>query len=581
METQATVASIFDGDRINLVTGTQWPSNTQEIVASNMGLTLNKVNVVSPRVGGAFGGKITRNITAAVITSLCAYKIGRPVRMQLSRTTDMNMQSGREAWLFDYEVGFDSEGKINALNYEIFVDAGYNPNDTGGSAFMGMVWADNAYFLPNYEAKLVLCKTNTPPRTSMRTPGVLQSNVALELVLDRIAAILGLPTSVVQQRNFIKDGLTTICGQVITDCNLENVWKILMNKGQYYERLKRVNQYNNANIWRKKGLAICPVKYGISSEGYQAGVSIGVNIADGSVVVTHTGIEMGQGINTKVCQAVAMGLGLSIKNIQILPTSSNAISNGGCTGGSATSESVVKAALNACEKLNLKLAPFRQKCNISLRNQNDENWIELLSTLPSNFSLNVEGWYSPISNSSGGPVFQYYVYAACITEIDLDVLSGNVHVLSSDIEYDCGQSLNPAVDIGQIEGGLVMGLGYFLTEDMKYDPDTAELISSGTWNYKVPLVQDSVGALNLSFLSWKEGGTNKDGILRSKAVGEPPMIVSNSVYFALRHAISSCRKDARLKNQNAAVFDLPIPATVKQRVEASLLHLKERFLLPK
>jgi xanthine dehydrogenase/oxidase len=225
--------------------------------------------------------------------------------------------------------------------------------------------------------------------------------------------------------------------------------------------------------------------------------------------------------------------------------------NGGCTGGSGTSEVIVQAALNACQTLNNRLDPYRKASSSpsplssSLHRMSTDEWVSLLSSLPSSVSLNTEGWYSPDSNPNG-QFFQYFVYAALVTELELDVLSGEVHVKSAEMVYDCGQSLNPAIDIGQIEGAVVMALGYFLTERMTYHPSTASLLTTGTWDYKQPLLQDIPGVINITLLKNKY---NVSGILGSKAVGEPPYIVSNSIYFALKMAIRSARMDAVLMKQ--------------------------------
>lgn len=476
-----------------------------------------------------------------------------------------------------------------------YVDAGIDDSDTIGSLYMGMNWADNAYYLPNYKAIARICYTNTPPRTSMRAPGVVQTSLFTEMVIERVALELGLPISAVQEKNFIKDGEVAICGQVITDSTLPTVWSTLLQRSRFNSRLSVCNQYNTNNLWRKRGIAICPVKYGMGWSGYNAGVQLGISSEDGTVTLCHNGCEVGQGINTKAAQAVAMALGIDLTLIRVVATSTDKVVNGGITGGSATSEVVVQAALNACKTLNDRLDPYRSSFN----NKKDvkmstKDWQTLLSSLPSDVSLNTEGWYSPTSNPNG-QVFQYFVYAALVTELELDVLSGEVHIQSAEMVYDCGQSLNPAVDIGQIEGALVMALGYYLTERVEYNKTNGQLLTAGTWEYKPPLAQDIPGLINITLLKNKY---NQSGILGSKAVGEPPYIVSNSVYFALKMAINSARKDAlpyqpntsnsssssSSNNSNATTtttvhFALDVPATVDQR-QLSCLVTPNRFVMP-
>jgi xanthine dehydrogenase/oxidase len=471
----------------------------------------------------------------------------------------------------DYEVGFSADGTVTALKYNFFVDAGINSDDTAGSTFMGMYWADNAYYFPNYQADATICYTNTPARTSMRCPGVVQASFCTELVIERVAHELGLPTTQVQQRNFIYDGAMAICGQTITDCTLPTVWGTLLQRSQYDARLNNVGQYNARNLWRKRGISICPVKYGMGWAGYNAGCQIGINQADGTIMVSHSGSEIGQGINTKVAQGVAMALGVDLSLIRVLSSDTDKVVNLGCTGGSGTSEVTVQAAVNACQKINDRLAPYRSNGK-KFGQTSTADWVALLKSLPYDVSLNAEGWYSPNENPNG-QFFQYFVYAACVTELELDVLSGEVHVLASEMVYDCGQSLNPAVDLGQIEGALVMGLGYFLTERVQYDVDNGQLLTNGTWEYKPPLAQDIPAVLNVTLLKNKY---NESGILGSKAVGEPPFVVANSVYFALKMAVASARQDAGV---GATSFAMEVPATVDVRQQACLVH-PGRFVMP-
>jgi xanthine dehydrogenase/oxidase len=439
-----------------------------------------------------------------------------------------------------------------------------------------MSWADNAYTFSSYLADAKLCHTNTAPCTNMRAPGVVQSCVATELVIHRVAAELGLPVIAVQQRNFVTNGSITICGQPIVNCTLQTVWNTLLQRSRYEDRMGRCEEYNANNLWRKRGISITPVRYGIGWKKFNAGVRLGVQRQDGTIIVVHTGLEIGQGINTKVAQVVASTLNVDVSLVHVSTAASDDLINGGWTGSSGTSETVCQAAVNACSTLNERLQPYiMQVSSSNCSTTTTTDWVTLLDSLPPDVSLNTEGWYSPVVNPNGEK-FQYFVYAACVSEIELDVLSGEVHVLAAEIAYDCGQSLNPAVDIGQIEGAFVMGLGYFLTEHKEYSIDSALLETAGTWEYKPPLVQEIPSLFNVTLL---KNMYNTDGILGSKAVGEPPMICANSVYFALRMAISSARRDAGCDRVNATVFDLSIPATVDERLAACLVHLN-RFVMP-
>ena len=280
-------------------------------------------------------------------------------------------------------------------------------------------------------------------------------------------------------------------------------------------------------------------------------------------MVCHSGVEIGQGINTKVAQTVASKLGVDISLIRVVAASTDRNANGGGTGGSGTSETCCAAAIDACNTLNDRLLPSKE-ANPLL------SWDQMLMTVPSDVSLNAEGWFSPNGEPNGQP-FQYFVYGACLTEVELDVLTGAINVLSSEIVYDCGKSLNPAVDIGQIEGAYMMGVGYFLTERVSYDA-AGVLETSGTWEYKPPMVAEVPSVFNVTLI---KGYPNKDGILGSKAVGEPPCVLANSVYFAAKQAIMSARQDAGL----TGFVSLEAPLTVDVRQQACAVT-PNRLVMP-
>jgi xanthine dehydrogenase/oxidase len=563
MEAQTAFCQPVDGEYYEVICGTQDPSGYKGYVASVLGIDSNKVTVKCPRTGGGFGGKLTRGQSVACASALASYILKRPVRIFNSRTQDMNMNSGRSAFSIDYEIGFESDGTISAVSYEVYVESGINFYDSYGDLFMGMRWADNAYYIPNYKANATLCYTNTPPRTSMRAPGVVQMCLATEIVVERVAIELNLPVAAVQEKNFIQNGQTTILEQPIEDSQLMSCWSKLLDRSHYHQRLSLVNAYNSSSLWRKRGIYVCPVKYGIGWSGYNAGVNVGIYKADGRVVVTHTGSEIGQGINTKVAQVVASELGLDLSFIRVVATSTDRIANGGMTGGSGTSETCCEAAIRACRVLNARLLPYKKESP-------DLDWKQLLMSLGPTVSLNAEGWFSPSSEANGQP-FAYFVYGACLTEVEFDVLSGMINVLSSEIVYDNGKSLNPAVDIGQIEGAYMMGLGYFLTERMSYD-SRGVLESAGTWEYKPPMVQEVPSIFNVTLL---KGVPNKAGILGSKAVGEPPYILANSVYFATKQAIMAARQDAGI----TGFVSVEAPLTVDVRQKAALVETS-RFIMP-
>jgi xanthine dehydrogenase/oxidase len=574
LETQSSVASLVNGDVLEITCGTQDLTTFQNQIISVLKMNASQVQVKCQRTGGGFGGKLTGGIIEAISCGLAACLVKRPVRLFNSRTSDMFLHSGREAYSVEYEVGYDDEGKILAVIYELYCDAGCAYQDTLGSVTMAMRWADNAYHLPNYLARVTLCYTNTPPRTYARAPGLVQSCLATSVLIDRIATELRLKNSmIIQSRNFFETGNTTITGQPIGDTsNLYRCWETLLRRSRYSERFLEIEKWNEKNLWRKRGIAIEPMKYGIGYAFYNAGCEIGIFKSDGTVTVCHNGIEMGQGINTKVAQVISSALGVDLSFIRVTTSSTTRVANGGTTGGSGTSEVCCRAALIACEILNTRLLPFRQQSSApsSTPPSSSSSWLELLSQLPPDISLNATGWYSPESNPNQEE-FQYYVWGACVSEISYDVLTGMAHVVSSEIIYDCGLSLNPYVDLGQIEGAFVMGLGYLLQERVDYD-DNGMLESLGSWEYKPPLAQDIPSIFNVTLLS---AAPNKAGILRSKAVGEPAIVLANSLYFATKMAIQSCRVDAGAPEY----FSVDAPLTIDIRQQASLVS-PSRFLMP-
>jgi xanthine dehydrogenase/oxidase len=467
---------------------------------------------------------------------------------------------------------------ITAVTYDIYVDAGIDAGDATGSLNMAMNWADNGYHLPNYRAQAKVCFTNTPSRTYTRAPGVVQSALATSILIERVATELGLNIQEVQHKNLLQDGDKTIIGQVIQNSTLEQCWQTLLERSSFKDRQTFIDTYNRDNLWRKRGIAIEPVKYGIEWAGYDAGVKLGVYRSDGTVSITHSGVEIGQGINTKVAQTVATELGLPLDMVRVSTTATDRVINGGSTGGSATSETCCQAAVLACQTLRSRLNLTQGSVQRGV-----QEWLQVVQATPCDISLNVEGWYSPTQHPSGEQ-FQYYVWGACVSEVELDVLSGRVHTLSSEILYDCGLSLNPNVDIGQIEGGFVMGMGYICQERVQYNP-SGMLESVGTWEYKPPLAQDIPSVMNVTLLA---NSPNRQGILRSKAVGEPSFVLSNSIYFAIKMAIMSARRDSaistaistrnngsgrsdRSDSEGGVFVDVPVPMTIDVRQQACLI----------
>jgi len=344
--------------------------------------------------------------------------------------------------------------------------------------------------------------------------------------------------------------------------NIPEMWYQIQNTADYQKRLQAINTYNMNNRWTKRGISLVPVKFGV----YWAGNPMGsvVNIySDGTVTVAHSGIEMGQGIHTKAIQACAMSLGIPMSLITVVPTSTSAVPNAGASGGSVTSEFIVQATLLACAILNGRLEPVRKAVG------NSASWETLISTaVGMGVDLGAKGWFNP-GLSPNGPQ-QYQSFGVNCTEVEIDVLTGEIQILRSDILFDCGISMNPAIDIGQIEGAFVMGLGYHLTEEMIYGTanNPGELVTDGTWEYKVPSSKDIPIDFRVTLL---KNSYNTFGVLGSKVVGEPPLIMSCSALFAAKHAITSARSDAG----TTGYFGYNSPSTIDNIQQNCLVQISQ------
>jgi xanthine dehydrogenase/oxidase len=413
-----------------------------------------------------------------------------------------------------------------------------------------MAWADNAYYFPNYASTSQVVCTNLPPNTSMRAPGVVQSQFATESMIGAVADSLGLAAEEVQQRNFYTQGQTTPYGQQLKYFSLPAVWKGLKESGNGTMDVAGMRAdaaaFNKGNRWRKRGVSMTPVKYGIGLSGYSMGCTARA-FADGTVQITHGGCEIGQGIHVKVAQAAAYAIGCKLDLISVEATNTDQVANSTGTGGSGTSESCCNAALVCCGNLMKQMAPYMAAAG--------NDWVKACGAAYASSAgkgaLSAEGWSAP--SEQPGNTFTYFVYAAAVSEVEVDILTGEHTVLSSSINYDCGKSLNPAVDIGQIEGAFIMALGYFTSEQVVND-SKGLLLSSGTWEYKPPSAFDIPLKFNVSFL---RDAPNPVGVLGSKAVAEPPYALGNSVFFAMKEAIRAARVDGG----KAPLFELAHPAT--------------------
>lgn len=548
METQSVCASQYDGDCWEVVVGDQDSNFTQGCLALILGIPQHKINVKVPRIGGAFGGKLSRHMFGAGAAVVAAKALGRPVRIQNERSDDMRLVGGREPLQFDYSVSFEPSGKLDSNEITMTMDPGWFYGDAAGDMAMAVGWSDNCYSFKKFKVNSQAALTNTLHRTSMRAPGCMQSILAAEVIMEHIAKTVGRPLDEVQEMNFYQVGEqpTTPFGDHIGQDNynwtIPTLWSQIQKSARYTERKKVVEAYNAANRWTKKGIAISPVKYPMGIDSYSSGALVCI-YGDGTVMVSTGGSEMGQGLDTKVALCVASALNVPLARVVVGARETQKIPDNTGTGGSGTSECSCEAAILACQKLVPLLQPYLDQ---------QKDWdTAVAAAIVDKVGLVATGWYNfkKSSNTSA-----YATYGTAVAEATIDVLTGEVQVDRLDVLMDLGNQLDAAVDIGQLQGGFVIALGYLLTEEQKHDKKGIQL-NLGTWDYKIPTAYDIPLEFNVSLL---KDSPNPNGIKGSKASAEPAMCLLPSVYLAIKNAIYAARSE---KKGNEGWFMLNVPLT--------------------
>jgi xanthine dehydrogenase/oxidase len=555
METQRSfVRPKEGGDSFELYTSTQDLDLTQQTVANLLNISQNKIVGKMTRAGGAFGGKLTRNLPCAMAATLAAAKHQKKIKVINERVDDLNMTGGREKGKAIYTVGFDNNGKILALKLDFYMDSGFSIDISDGDLQMAMYWADNVYNIPTWSSNGYLCKTNTPTNTAMRAPGVVHSIHTMEHVLHNISKILDIDPVQARALNFYAVGDTTPYNQVIERSTLLETWQQVQESSNYPQLKSEVDTFNLQNRWVKRGIHVAPVKYGMQHNGYNIHAIVNI-FSDGSISLATGGLEIGQGLNTKVAQCCAFALNAPIDVIDVsVPNSTEKVAVSSSTGGSATSECACEATMLACEILSKRLEPYKSKYT---------TWKEIINAASNdNVLLSATAQYCPPTLTAKDH-FRYFVWGSCVSIVELDVLTGETQILRSDIVYDCGVSLNPLVDLGQVEGAFCFGIGTFLTEEVVRDETNGQMLSNGTWDYKPPTSKCIPVEFNVAFL--KGATDNPHGILSSKATGEPPYSLANSIYFALRYCIDEARKENKCTENE---YDLDVPATQERILNA-------------
>ncbi|GLJ32809.1 hypothetical protein SUGI_0660680 [Cryptomeria japonica] len=558
LETQ-TVLAIPDEDECMVVySACQNPDVSQKTIAKCLGIPTHNVRVITRRVGGGFGGKAFRSIPAAVSCALAAYKLKRPVRMYLDRKTDMIMSGGRHPIKANYTVGLKNDGKITALHVDLFIDAGFTVDFSPMLPYT-IVKTMMKYNWGAFSVDYKVCKTNLPSKSAMRGPGETQGSFFAETIIEHVASILGLDSVVVREKNIhTLESAKLFYGSSVespVSYTLPSIWEKLKQSASFYERMENIREFNATNRWFKRGLSLVPCFYVVRLSSRPARVTI---FEDGSIAVEVGGVELGQGIWTKVKQMTAYALGqlwpgLSadiMAKVRLFQSDSISLAHGGITAGSTTSEESCEAVRHACDILVQKLQPVQTLLKKS--NPNGFSWNSLIFQAKSqSVDLSAQTYWVPDSSAS-----QYLNYGAGASEVEIDLLSGATTILQTDIIYDCGRSLNPAVDLGQIEGAFVQGVGFFMTEEHHVD-NNGKLVSDGTWTYKVPTIDTIPRKFNVEILN---SPFHQKRILSSKASGEPPLLLAASVHCAIREAIRAARKE--LPTDNNKHFRMDTPASM-------------------
>jgi xanthine dehydrogenase large subunit len=563
LETQCTLAIPEEGAALRLFSSTQHPSEVQTIVSHVLGWGRHQVVVEVPRLGGGFGGKETQAAPFAAMAALAAVKTGRPVKVWLNRDQDMMWTGKRHPFKTRFDVGFTTDGQLLALEAELFADAGFSTDLSRAILDRALFHVDNGYFIPHVTVTGHLAKTNLPSNTAFRGFGGPQGMAVIEDIMSRAAERLGVEPAELRRKNFYGAAPRNVTPfwQEVKDSRLDRVFSALLVSSDYTRRKTEVEQFNASHRHAKRGLAITPVKFGISfttSFLNQAGAFV-VVYADGSVQLNHGGTEMGQGLHTKMLAVCAHELGVPLERIRVMTTATDKVPNTSATAASSGSDLNGMAVQNAAATVRERLRPIASKLlgapDESAQDVVFENGLVFLSSAPSKtiafaevtqhaylsqISLSATGFYRTpdihFDKATGrGKPFHYFAYGAAVSEVEVSGLTGEHRLRRVDILNDAGASLVPSIDTGQVEGGFLQGWGWLTCEELCFDQQ-GFLRTHSPDTYKIPAFGDAPVDFRVSLL---ENASQEGTIHGSKAVGEPPLMLALSTVAALRHAVSA------------------------------------------
>ncbi len=558
LEGQISYAIPKESDGMLVHCSTQHPSEMQLLVAHALKLHAHHVQVECRRMGGGFGGKESQSGLFACVAAVAAAQLKRPVKLRVDRDDDFLITGRRHCFHYDYEVGFDDEGRILGTEITLISRAGHSADLSGPVMTRALCHVDNAYWLPDVALHGFSGKTNTQSNTAFRGFGGPQGAIVIEYILDSIARELGRDPLDVRRVNFYGKGERNVTpyGQTVEDNVIHELTAELEASSDYRARRDALAAFNAQSPVLKRGIALTPLKFGISfnvKHLNQAGALVHV-YSDGSILVNHGGTEMGQGLNTKVAQVVAHELGVSFESVRVTATDTQKVANTSATAASTGSDLNGKAAQDAARQIRERLAALavRQYGGdaATVRFANDEVQVNgrsvpfcdlVMQAYQDRVQLWSDGFYATPGlhwdrDTLKGRPFFYFAYGAAVSEVVVDTLTGEWKLLRADLLHDAGRSLNPAVDIGQVEGAFIQGMGWLTMEELVWHPKTGLLMTHAPSTYKIPTANDCPPVFNVKLFD----NTNvSDSIHRSKAVGEPPLLLPFSVFFAIRDAVSA------------------------------------------
>ena len=570
LEGQAALALPGEQGQLHVISSTQHPSEIQHLIARMLGRSHAEITVEVRRMGGAFGGKETQAAAFAAACALVAAKTGRPAKFRADRDDDMAATGKRHDFAVEYDVGFDGDGRIEAIRIGLASRCGATADLSPAINDRAMFHADNCYYLPAVEIVSHRLKTHTVSNTAFRGFGGPQGMMAIERVMDAIAAYLGRDPLEVRRANLYGPGRdVTPYHMQVTDNVAPELIAELAERADYAARREAVAAFNAAHNVLKKGLALTPVKFGISfttTHLNQAGALVLV-YADGSIHLNHGGTEMGQGLHIKVAQVVAEVFGVPVEWVKVSATRTDKVPNTSATAASSGSDLNGMAAKNAAETVRKRLDAFAasepESAEWSFPELCRRAHLARISLAATGFYATPDIGYDRAAHR--GRPFLYFAYGAALSEVVIDTLTGEHRVLAVDILHDVGRSLNPAIDLGQIEGGFIQGMGWLTTEELVYD-DRGRLLTHAPSTYKIPTANDRPARMEIAI--WERGRNDEPTIHRSKAVGEPPLMLAISVFSALTQAVAAAAPGKGLPKLDA-------PAT-PERVLAAIDELRAR-----